>query len=146
MPKGKANMKFKDIVTKHKRNQMKGLVKKRNNKMNKATEVNHLARLEPLPQEASTNPVNWATDHLETLIPQAAKEYEYALKFGDSKTRLEIAGKIMAMKGLSDRGPQVSQVVPAIQLIVNQGPLPFQSVDQPKSLPVTIDSTAKPIK
>lgn len=81
----------------------------------------HLRQLEPIPYDAHSNPVNWADKHMESLVPQSAKEIEYGLKFGDAKTRLNLALEIMAMKGISSKGPQVGQVVPAIQLIMPAG-------------------------
>lgn len=83
--------------------------------------LTHLKQLDPIPSDAHTSPVTWADKHIESLVPQSAKEIEYGLKFGDAKTRLNLALEIMAMKGISSKGPQVGQVVPAIQLIMPAG-------------------------
>lgn len=92
----------------------------------KAETPNHLKALDPIPPEAYDNPVEWADKHLEKQIPQAAKEVEYALKFGDAKTRREIAKDILSFKGIAKKGDGATQVVPAIQLIMN-GSLPWSA-------------------
>lgn len=95
----------------------------------------------PIPDEAMTNPTVWAEKRLESQIPTAALEVEYQLKFGDDKTRRELALEVMAMKGLSSKGPQTGTVVPAIQLIMN-GPLPWnQPTLTTGTLPVTVEGT-----
>ena len=90
----------------------------------KSAESTHLKVLEPIPSEAYDNPVEWASSHLEKQIPQSAKELEWALKFGDARTRREIAIELLGMKGISKKGEGNTQVVPAIQLIMN-GNLPW---------------------
>jgi hypothetical protein len=101
------------------------------NRMASAEKVGtHLNALEKIPQEAMDNPVEWASKHLEKQIPLAAKELEWQLKFGDAKTRREIALETLAFKGISNRGPNTGQVVPAIQLIMS-GPLPWTQVALP---------------
>ncbi len=102
----------------------KGAKKEPQNRMKSADRVNHLRVLDPIPESASTNPVEWATSHLEKQIPLAAKELEWQLKFGDMRTRREIALETLAFKGISSKGTNNATIVPTIQLIMN-APLPW---------------------
>lgn len=113
-----------------------------NPKTPKEEMADRFSSLEPIPEEAKRDPVEWASKYGESLIPHSMKELEWQLKFGDAKSRKEIALEMLAFKGISNRGPNVGQVVPAIQLIVNttNGLLPFQS-EEVKKLPETIDAT-----
>ena len=95
------------------------------NQMKDHNKVNHLEALAPIPESAKDNPIGWAGEHFDTLLPRAAKEVEWAQMFGDNKTRLEVSFKLLAMKGLSDRGPQIGQQVPAIQVFMNNATLPW---------------------
>ena len=116
----KNKMKVDDVAkTKKRVNQKSRLVS--------ATEPNHLKALKPIPKEANEDPVKWASSHLENQIPQAAKELEWALKFGDDKTRREIALEILSFKGIAKKSDSNQQVVPAIQLIMSS-PAPWSQV------------------
>ena len=107
--------------------------KKSSNRM-AGTEVQRRFKdLDPIPPEARDNPVEWASQFAESMIPHSVKELEWQLKFGDSKSRKEVALEFLAFKGISNRGPNTGQVVPAIQLVIN-GALPWsqaQSVGLP---------------
>ena len=110
--------------------------KKIGNQMKSAYST-HLTVLDPIPDSAIEDPVRWAADHIEKQIPLAAKELEWQLKFGDIKTRREIAIEFLGTKGISSRGSNNTQIVPAIQLILNGATLPWSQpqLEQPK-LPV----------
>ena len=98
--------------------------KKNGNRMQSAT---HLRALAPIPESAYDNPVEWSANHLEKQLPTAAKELEWQLKFGDARSRKEVAIEMLAYKGISSKGINTGIVVPAIQLIMN-GPLPWTQV------------------
>lgn len=118
---------------------MKKTKQKPKSKLQSSDQIN-LSKLDPIPDEARANPINWATEHTKSLVPEAAKNVEYALKFGDAKTRLTLSLEVMAMHGLSSKGPQQANVVPAVQVILPAGGLPWNSTPQPKKLPdQTID-------
>lgn len=80
----------------------------------------------PLPEDI-VDPVAYAEKYLEKQIPQAARELNYQLKFGDDKTRKEIALEILSFKGITKKSDASAQVVPAVQLIMN-GAAPFTQV------------------
>lgn len=105
----------------------KAKAKKPKSQLKKAEEVNRRDELAPIPDEAHKDPVKWAEAHVTTLVPQATKEVEYALKFGDNKTRLQIGLEILAMKGISSKVQQPPNSVPAINLTITS--LPFQQTE-----------------
>lgn len=70
----------------------------------------------PSPTE---DPVAWAEKFIEGQIAQSAKELAYQLKFGDDKTRKEIALDFLSFKGITKKGDNNGQVVPAIQVIMS---------------------------
>lgn len=114
-----------------------GVIKKKKrkstNRMQSAEHANpsHLSVLDPIPSDI-TDPVEWASEHLKKQIPQAAKELEWALKFGDAKTRRETALELLAFKGISKKTENNGQVVPAINLIMNGNTLPWAQPELPK--------------
>lgn len=112
--------------------------------------------MEPIPDEAREKPSEWASSHIESLQPEAAKEIEYALKFGSDQLRYIAARDALAMKGLTTKPKEAN--LPANTMTFNfNGPvsskgaplLPFMSatkklaVDNEKA-PVIID--AEPVK
>lgn len=107
--------------------------KNRKSKLKKAEEVNRREELAPIPAEAYKDPIGWADKHVETLVPQSVKEVEYALKFGDNRTRLQIGLEILAMKGISSKTNAPPPVPPAVNLTINTGLLPFQQ-PEPKTV------------
>lgn len=112
--------------------------KSRGSQLQSASTIN-LRKLPPIPDEARHNPINWATEHTKSLVPEAAKNVEYAIKFGDDKTRLALSLEVMAMHGLSSKGPQQNSVVPAIQLILPQGGIPWNAPEPKQIAPSTVD-------
>ncbi len=113
----------------------RGIRKNQKNRMVSA-ESTHLKTLAPIPKDI-VDPVEWASKHLESLIPQSAKELEWVLKFGDAKSRKEVALELLSFKGIAKKNENTNQVVPAIQLIMNS-PLPWSQVtvatEKPKEL------------
>lgn len=109
----------------------------RPNQKSRLKSSTHLNALAPIPESAYDNPVEWATKHLEKQIPLSAKELEWQLKFGSAKVRKEIAIEMLAFKGISNRGPNTGQVIPAIQLIMT-GAAPWsQQGENNKTLPTS---------
>lgn len=114
-----------------------------------------MAALAPIPDEARQNPTDWAEKHIEQLAPQAAKEMEYALKFGSDTGRYIAARDILAIKGLTTKPKEQAQVPMAVTFNVGGGPtgpsgapiLPFSNAASKlpsATTPVTID--AEPVK
>lgn len=112
--------------------------RKKKSQIQKAEEVNHRDKLAPVPKEAYDNPVKWAEEHVTTLVPQAVKEVEYALKFGTNIQRLNIGLEILAMKGISSKQQQPVNQVPAINLTITS--LPFQQQETKQLEAQTIDA------
>ena len=108
-------------------------MKKPKSKLKSAVETNRYRGLAPIPTDIEDN-VEYAQKRLEKQIPQAALELEWQLKFGDDKTRKEVALDILSFKGITKKSDGANQVVPAIQLIMN-GQAPWTQV--------TIDSKPK---
>lgn len=100
--------------------------------------TSHLAVLEPIPDDAKSRPIDWAGEHLESLVPQAAKEKEWQLKFGSDERRDRVASEILAMKGIAAKRDAAPVVQPAIVLI-QSGPNPFAQ----RALPATVDAAVR---
>lgn len=117
--------------------------------------------LDPIPlEEAAKDPVGWAEKHIESLAPEAAKEVEYALKFGSDERRYIAAKDALAMKGLTTK-PKEAGTIQQAMVFQFSGPvsaqgapiMPFSNaaptlpVDTQKT-PVTVEVTpaATPVK
>lgn len=79
----------------------------------------HLNALKPIPKEAHDKPIEWAEKHIESLAPHAAKELEWALKFGSDHARREVARDLLAMKGITTK-PKESGL-PTQAVVLNLG-------------------------
>lgn len=126
--------------------------------MHKADELMHNARkrmVGEVPPEANADPTGWAEKHIESLAPSAAKEMEYALKFGSDTGRYIAARDILAIKGLTTKPKETSLPPMAVTFNVGGGPtgpsgapiLPFSNAAAKlpsATTPVTID--AEPVK
>lgn len=84
----------------------------------------HLKVLEPVPGEAAKDPERWAEDHLKQLVPLAAKEKEWQLKFGSDERRDKVATELLAMRGIQAKKDNAAPVQPAI-VLVGAGPNPW---------------------
>lgn len=113
------------------------------------TQGAHLKALAPIPPEARTvDPVAWAEKHVESLAPDAAKELEWALKFGSDTARYTAAKDMLAMKGLTTK-PKEQGTIQQAMVFNFVGPtsaagaplLPFMNAAP--ALPV--DTAAEPV-
>lgn len=113
-----------------KKSKNKGLVFERTGikdaKMTEATPThlehgNHLNTLAPLPKDIQ-DPVGWADKHLERLVPLAAKEKEWQLKFGSDAARDRVASELLAIRGLGPKKDTAVTVQPVINLISAPSP------------------------
>lgn len=127
--------------------------------MHKADELMHNARkrmVGEVPPEANADPTGWAEKHIESLAPSAAKEMEYALKFGSDTGRYIAARDILAIKGLTTKPKETNLPPMAVTFNVN-GPtapsgapiLPFSNAAA--KLPasqqtVTVDKSGPTVK
>lgn len=105
-----------------------------------------LAILGDIPQEAYKDPVEWAEKHVEKQAPHAAKEMEWALKFGSDERRYTAARDLLAMKGLTTKPKETGAIQQAMVVNFN-GPvtpsgmpiLPFMNATP--ALPAPADGT-----
>lgn len=135
MKKSKLKLEVVDVNVKAQRSKGRGQIKSFNEV--RGGHAERFRQLDAIPEEAAKDPVGYAERHMESLIPHAAKELEWQLKFGDAKTRKEISLEMLAFKGISNRGPNTGQVVPAIQLIMN-GAIPWSQSLPPSNNPPTL--------
>lgn len=78
----------------------------------------HHRSLAPIPEEAAKNPMDWAEKHIESMAPVAAKELEWALKFGSDTMRYNAAKDMLAMKGLTTK-PKETGTIPQAMVFIN---------------------------
>lgn len=97
----------------------------------------HLRALDPLPGDIS-DPVGWADKHLEQLVPLAAKEKEWQLKFGSDAARDRVASELLAMRSLGPKKDTNVTIQPVINLI--QAPSPWAKARPQLPQGVTVDA------
>ncbi len=73
------------------------------------------------------DPTSWVNEHIDKQQIQSALELEYQLKFGDDKTRKELALEFLGFRGITKKQDTNGQVVPAIQVIMS-GAAPWTQV------------------
>lgn len=99
----------------------------------------HLRALKPIPEHAADAPVEWADKHLESLVPLAAKEKEWQLKFGNDAARDKVASELLAMRSISAKKDAGTNIPAVINLMTFENPWA-----KPKALPATI-TDSKPV-
>ncbi len=95
------------------------------------------ALMDPIPESAAQDPMGFAEKHIESLAPEAAKEIEYALKFGSDERRYTAAKDALAMKGLTTK-PKEAAVIPQAMVFQFNGPV------SPQGVPILPFSNAAP--
>lgn len=80
----------------------------------KAERRSRLSLVGELKVPEGADPVKVADDHLSTLAPDAAKEVEYAIKFGSDQMRYIASRDLLAMKGITTKPKEVQQAPTAV--------------------------------
>lgn len=97
----------------------------------------HLRSLAPIPEDIK-DPVAWAEKHVEAQAPHAAKEMEWALKFGSDTARYVAARDLLAMKGLTTKPKDTTPIQQA--MVVN-----FNGPVTPSGMPIMPFMNAEPV-
>lgn len=116
-----------------------------------------------VPKEWAASPVDSARKHIESLAGDAAKEAEYAVRFGNDKLRWDVARDILAMNGITTKekaampAPPMIFVTASVPMTRQGAPvLPFSNaqrlaqdtriVDSPSFTATLADTTRVPNK